>query len=99
MIKWLSNIFNDTDKEVGRLRRIAAQTNTEIEKLLEDQREWTDTLRREVLDELNGTDWQGIHAEQMAIASTEARRLVGEADALRMVIEKGEQTSRDLSVL
>ena len=99
MIKWLSNIFNDTDKEVGRLRRVVAQANTEIESLLESQREWTDTLRSEVLDELSGSDWEGIHAEQMALAASEARRLVGEADTLRTVIEKGEQTSRDLSVL
>ena len=99
MIKWLSNIFNDTDKEVGRLRRIVAQANTEIEKLLEEQREWTDTLRGQVLDALGSCDWQGVYAEQVAIATTEAGRLMGEADTLRTVIEKGEQTSRDLSVL
>ncbi len=76
-----------------------AQANTEIESLLESQREWTDTLRGEVLDELSGSDWESIHAEQMALAASEARRLVGQADMLRTVIEKGEQTSRDLSVL
>src|SRR5688500_1710557 len=99
MIKRLFNIFNDTDKEVGRLRRVVAETNVEIERLLESQREWTDTLRADVLGEVSGTDWGAIHAEQMAVAASEARRLVGQADMLRTVIEKGEQTSRDLSVL
>ena len=30
-MKWLSSIFDNTDKELGRLRRIVAQSNEEAE--------------------------------------------------------------------
>src|SRR5436190_21120158 len=101
MVKWLTGLFDTTDKELNRLRRIVAQANDQIVILLEAQREWGATLREQVFAELRdaGADWQRIQAGEMSIVAAEARRLAGQAESLRAVIEKGEQTSRDLSVL
>src|SRR5437868_10675800 len=102
MVKWLANIFDTTDKELGRLRRIAGEANEEIVRVLEMQRENVAAVRDEVFDVLSeaGADWQAIQATEMANVAAEARRLAGEeADTLRAVIERGEQTSRVLSVL
>ena len=101
MVKWLANIFDSTDKEIGRLRRIVIQANDEIVAVLEQQRECVGALRDEVFETLRdaGVQWQSAQAGEMASVAAEARRLAGQADTLRSVIERGEQTSRDLSVL
>jgi len=103
MIKWLSNLFNDTDKEVNRLRRIVAGVNDETEGLLESQREQIGGIRAQVFAELSAAGandaWHTVYVGEVAKAAGEARRLVGEVDTLRAVIEEGEQTSRELSVL
>lgn len=99
MVKWISNFFDSTDKEIGRLRRIVARANDEIVILLENQRESVARIREDVFRQLSGADWQQVQAQEMKSVASEARRLVLEADALRAVIEEGEQTSRDLSVL
>src|SRR5207302_4536242 len=101
MVKWLANLFDTTDKELGRLRRIVAEANEEIERLLESQRESVAAIRESAFGELRGAkaDWQTIAAREMSGVASEARRLAGGADTLRAIIEKGEQTSRDLSVL
>jgi preprotein translocase subunit SecA len=103
MIKWLSNLFNDTDKEVNRLRRIVVGVNNEIEGLLESQREQIGNIRAQVFAELSAAGandtWQTIYAQEMGHVAGEVRHLVGEVDTLRAVIEEGEQTSRELSVL
>jgi preprotein translocase subunit SecA len=102
-MKWFSNLFDNTDKEIGRLRRIVAQANVEVEKLLEEQRERVAGIRADAGEALSGAGageaWQSVQAQQVSLVAAEARRLAGEADTLRAVIEKGEQTSRDLSVL
>src|SRR5437868_14530167 len=101
MVKWLSGLFDTTDKEIARLRRVADQANDEIVMLLETQRESCASLRERVFAELGSAkaDWQSEQADQMSSVAAEARRLAGQAETLRMVIERGEQTSRDLSVL
>ncbi len=101
MIKLFSNLFDTTDKEINRLRRIVAQANGEAEALLEIQRESTASLREQIFAELHdaGADWQQLQADEMSGVAVEARRLIGQTESLRAVIEKGEQTSRDLSVL
>src|SRR5690242_4848442 len=101
MVKWLSSIFDTTDKEIGRLRRIVDQANEEIEQLLETQRGSVSRLSDAVFEQLRaaGADWQSLQAAEMRSVASEARRLATQADTLRSVIEKGEQTSRDLSVL
>jgi preprotein translocase subunit SecA len=103
MIKWLSGLFDNTDKEMNRLRRIVAQANTHIEELLETQREQAASVRAEAFRLLNEAgveaEWGRIQSGEIASVTAEANRLVGEADALRDTIETGEQTSRVLSVL
>src|SRR5437868_9153463 len=102
MVKWLSGLFDTTDKEINRVRQIAAQANDEIEALLQTQRESIASLHQRIFAELSdagGVDWQHIQAGEMSSVAAEARRLAGQAESLRAVIEKGEQTSRDLSVL
>jgi preprotein translocase subunit SecA len=103
MIKWLSGLFDNTDKEMNRLRRIVAEANTHIEALLETQREQAASVRSEAFRLLGeaGADaeWGRIQSGEIASVTAEANRLVGEADALRDTIETGEQTSRVLSVL
>src|ERR1044072_609821 len=101
MVKWISGLFDSTDKELGRLRRIVAGANEEILRLLETPREAVGESREETCGLLaaSRTNWQEIQAGQMAAVMADVQRLVGEADALRAVIEKGEQTSRDVSVL
>ncbi|HYP39803.1 MAG TPA: hypothetical protein VEX13_05530, partial [Chloroflexia bacterium] len=102
-MKWFSNLFDSTDKEIGRLRRIVAQANAKVEELLEEQSERVAGIRADAGEALSvagaGEAWQRVQAQQVAIVTAEVRRLVGEADILRAVIEQGEQTSRDLSVL
>ena len=39
MVKWLSGLFDTTDKEMGRLRRIVAEANDAVVQLLETERE------------------------------------------------------------
>ena len=48
MVKWISNIFDTTDKEINRLRRIVAQANDELVRLLETQRVSVAALREQV---------------------------------------------------
>jgi preprotein translocase subunit SecA len=100
-MKWLTKIFDTTDKEIDRLRRIVAQANSEAEELLDEQRECAAMIREEVLAALtkSGADWQPALRGEIASMATQARRLAGEAETLRGIIEQGEQTSRDLSVL
>jgi preprotein translocase subunit SecA len=103
MIKWLSGLFDNTDKEMNRLRRIVAQANTHIEELLESQREQAASVRAEAFRLLkeagDEAEWQRIESGEVASVTSEANRLIGEADNLRAIIETGEQTSRVLSVL
>src|SRR5436190_9394771 len=99
MVKWLSNFFDSSDKEFSRIRRVVAQANDEIVELLENQREIVARIREEAFGQLSGVNWHEIQAQEMKGAASEARRLVSQADALRAVIEEGEQTSRDLTVL
>ncbi len=103
MIKWLSGLFDNTDKEMNRLRRIVAQANTHIEELLESQREQAASVRTEAFRLLKEAgaeaEWQRIESGEVASVTAEANRLIGEADNLRAIIETGEQTSRVLSVL
>ncbi|MDQ6692839.1 MAG: hypothetical protein M3014_00225, partial [Chloroflexota bacterium] len=103
MIKLLSRIFDTTDKEVGRLRRIASQANEEIERLLENQREHISTLRSQAFATVQtgggALSFSEIQASEMRFVAENARRLSGEVDSLRATMERGEQTSRDLSVL
>ena len=101
MVKWLGKVFDTTDKELNRLRRIVADANEEIVRLLDHQREHVASIREDILAELRseGADWQPLLAGEVTATASEARRLAGRADALRAVIEQGEQTSRELSVL
>src|SRR5438067_2008677 len=101
MVKWLSGLFDSTDKEHNRLRRIVAEANEEIVALLESERDNVAAIREQVFERLSGkgANWREIQAREMASVATEARRLAGQADTLRAVIEQGEQTSRELSVL
>jgi preprotein translocase subunit SecA len=99
MVKWLSGIFDSTDKEVSRLRRIVAEANEEIERLLEKFRESAAATRERVLELGIAGQMQQIQAAEMVSVASEVRRLATQADALRAVIEQGEQTSRELSVL
>jgi preprotein translocase subunit SecA len=103
MIKFLSRLFDTTDKELNRLRRTVAEVNTQIEQLLEQEREYAARIREQVLAELSasapGEGWQGVLGSEMARVAEDLRRLARGADDLRSIIEKGEQTSRDLSVL
>ncbi|MFL5733100.1 MAG: hypothetical protein ACJ78Q_07835, partial [Chloroflexia bacterium] len=99
MVKWLSGLFDTTDKEIGRLKRIAGQVNEEIVALLESERDFSASIRGEVFEHLPGAGWQQIQAREMQAVAADARRLAGQADTLRAVIERGEQISRTLSVL
>lgn len=104
MIKWITGrLFNDTDKELTRLRRIVEQTNLEIERQLESQRAHIARIRKAAFDEVKAAGatpaLQEAFVGEMSSAASENRRLAGEADALRRTIETGEQTSRELSVL
>src|SRR3954452_7314340 len=99
MVKWLSGLFDTTDKEIGRLKRIAGQVNEEIVALLESERDFSASIRGEVFEHLPGAGWQQIQAREMQAVAADARRLAGQADTLRAVIERGEQISRPLSVL
>ena len=101
MVKWLSGLFDTTDKELNRLRRIVAEANEEIVALLESERDNVTAIREQVFKRLSGkaAGWWEIQAREMAGVASEARRLAGQADTLRSVIEQGEQTSRELSVL
>ena len=58
-MKWLSKVFDNTDKELGRLRNIVAQSNEEAEHLLETQREYAAEIRDEVVGLLDKdkADW------------------------------------------
>src|SRR3954454_10085589 len=101
MVKWLSSLFDTTDKEITRLRRIVGQANDEIVALLETQRESVGALRESVFGELDasGVSWQPLLAGEITSVTGEARRLTEGVSTLRTVIEKGEETSRVLSVL
>ncbi len=103
MIKWLSNIFDNTDKELGKLQRVADQISEETVLLLIGLQEHIADLRAATLEEIAsaraGERMAGIYTEQMQQVGSHARRLAGQADSLREEIERGEQTSRDLSVL
>src|SRR5438477_5315738 len=101
MVKWISNFFDSTDKEISRLRKIADRANEEIVQLLETQRESVGRIRDEAygLLEKSGAPWQDVQGREMASVASDARRLATQVDTLRAVIEKGEATSRDLSVL
>ena len=92
-MKWISGLFDNTDKELGRLRRIVDLANDEAEKLLESQRERASEIREQVLAEVTkagaDSDFATVYAQQMNQVADEARRLAGEADNLRAVIEKG----------
>ena len=102
-MKWLTNLFDSSDKELARLRRIVGQVNEQIEALLEQERDFAESVRAdafEIVHEANALNaWQDVYATQVEYVSTEVERLAGEADTLRQTIETGEQTSRDLSVL
>ena len=100
-MKWLSSIFDNTDKELGRLRRIVAQSNEEAESFLETQREYAAQIRDEALALLqrDKADWQSAMSAEMKNVAAGAREIAQKAEALRAIIMKGEQTSRDLSVL
>ena len=98
-MKWLAKIFDNTDKELARLRKYTTDANADIEELLENQRQCTTDIRSDTLEALSGTDWQPALAGEMASVAAESRKLASHAAELRAVVEKGEQTSRDLSVL
>jgi preprotein translocase subunit SecA len=102
-MKWLTNLFDNSDKEFGRLRRIAGEINTRIEDLLEEERECAERIRVEALQVVNSAgaldEWRALLTREYERITTDLERLSGEADALRQTIETGEQTSRDLSVL
>src|SRR4051812_24138080 len=100
-MKWLQKMFDPTDKDLDRLRRIVAQANSEAEELLETERSCAAILRDDALAEMknHNADWHAtLKSEIMSVAS-QARKLVGDAESLRAIIEQGEQTSRELSVL
>src|SRR3954447_12474775 len=100
-MKWLQKMFDNTDKEIDRLRRIVAQANSEAEELLETERSCAAIMRDDALAEMkkHNADWQATLKSEMASVTSQARKLVGDAETLRAVIEQGEQTSRELSVL
>src|SRR3954467_12363812 len=98
-MKWLSKVFDNTDKELSRLRRYVAQANEETTELLEDERQCSADIRADVLKELSGKEWQSALSREMASVAATSRDLASHAAELRTVIEKGEQTSRELSVL
>ncbi|MEO5951942.1 MAG: hypothetical protein ABIQ44_05665, partial [Chloroflexia bacterium] len=100
-MKWLQKMFDNTDKEIDRLRRMVAQANSEAEELLETERNCAAIMRDDALAEMkrHNADWQTTLKSEMASVTSQARKLVGDAETLRAVIEQGEQTSRELSVL
>ncbi len=100
-MKWLQKMFDTTDKELDRLRRIVAEANSETEELLETERDYVAAIRDEALEVMakSGAEWQSTLRGEITSVAAEARKLAGQAEALRAVVEKGEQTSRDLSVL
>ena len=98
-MKWLAKVFDNTDKELARLRKYVTDANADIEELLETQRQCITDLRSDVLKELTGKEWQPTLASEMASVAAQSRTLASHAAELRAVIEKGEQTSRVLSVL
>ncbi|HET9495778.1 MAG TPA: hypothetical protein VFR15_16255, partial [Chloroflexia bacterium] len=98
-MKWLQKVFDPTDKELARLRRIVDAANEEIVSLLDTQRERIERIRQGTLAEISGRDWQSAMASEMASVAANARSLASQAESLRRTIEVGEQTSRELSVL
>ncbi|HVF98905.1 MAG TPA: hypothetical protein VND68_03630, partial [Chloroflexia bacterium] len=103
MIKWLSKVFDSTDKELQRLQRTVGQANEEIMQLLESQREQIGRMREDALQVVCsanvGERAGGIYSNEMRKVAADARRLSGQVGSLRETIERGEQTSRELSVL
>ncbi len=102
MIKFLSKLFDTTDKELNRLRRTVDEVNVQIEHLLEQEREYAARIREQALAGLSSTQgdgWQGLLSAEIARVTEDLRRLTSGVDELRAIIEKGERTSRDLSVL
>ncbi|MDQ3930145.1 MAG: hypothetical protein M3328_13480, partial [Chloroflexota bacterium] len=103
MIKWLSRVFDTTDKELQRLQRTVAQANEEIVQLLESQREQIGGMREDALQAVSsagaGERVGSIYAGELQKVAADARRLSGQVSSLRETIERGEQTSRELSVL
>jgi preprotein translocase subunit SecA len=103
MIKWLSRVFDTTDKELQRLQRTVAQANEEIVQLLESQREQIGGMREDALQAISSAgacERVGvIYTGELQKVAADARRLSGQVGSLRETIEKGEQTSRELSVL
>jgi preprotein translocase subunit SecA len=98
-MKWLAKVFDNTDKELARLRKYITDANADVEELLENQRQCIADIRSDTLEALSGADWQPAMAGEMSSVAAESRRLASHAAELRAVVEKGEQTSRDLSVL
>jgi preprotein translocase subunit SecA len=102
MIKFLSKLFDTTDKELNRLRRTVDEVNVQIEHLLEQEREYAARIREQALAGLSSTQgdgWQGLLGAEIVRVTEDLRRLTSGVDELRAIIEKGERTSRDLSVL
>ncbi|MBF6612746.1 MAG: preprotein translocase subunit SecA [Chloroflexi bacterium] len=103
MVKWLSGLFDNTDKELGQLRKSVNASNAEAIKLLEAEREHIAGIRAAAFGEMEKggavAEWRAIYASEVESVTAATRRLAAEAEGLRAVIEEGEQTSRDLSVL
>ncbi|HET6314405.1 MAG TPA: hypothetical protein VFH60_11255, partial [Chloroflexia bacterium] len=103
MIKWLSKVFDSTDKELQRLQRTVGQANEEIMQLLESQRDQIGRMREDALEVVCsanvGERAGSIYSSEMRKVAADARRLSEQVGSLRETIERGEQTSRELSVL
>ena len=55
-MKWLAKVFDNTDKEIARLRKFVMDANADTVELLENQRECIADIRADVLDQLSGVD-------------------------------------------
>src|SRR5207247_9135053 len=100
MVKWLSGLFDSTDKEHNRLRRIVAEANEEIVALLESQRDNVAAIREETFRRLSnaGAGPRENQGREMARLAWGDPRLAGHADTLHPGVGQRAQTSPDRAV-